>query len=165
MSNTLCATQSPVSTTGHQSQLGHMTEWTMQTIYLSDAPHHICSALSWCKPWTLLCRPSLFEKAWKTKDGHTSRLCGSQGHWGIIHHLTTVVYLIYQVMWSLRKWMHYPLLESDCTWLYVGRIFTKLGNRCNKLTEPKTDISFPALQKMWRIWWKETIGQCTPSTQ
>ena len=45
---------------------------------------------------------ALFAQARKTKGDHTSRLCVSQDHWGVIHHLTTIVYLIYQVKCNLR---------------------------------------------------------------
>ena len=45
MANTLYAKLSPVSTRGHQSQLGHMTEWGMWII-LSHARGHVCSVHS-----------------------------------------------------------------------------------------------------------------------
>ena len=59
--------------------------------------------------------PALFAQPWTT-NGHTSRHCGSQGHWG---NYAAPNYcslpLFTRSCDLLEKYMHFPLMESDCT--------------------------------------------------
>ena len=107
--NTLYAKLLPVYTRGHQSQPGNMAElmsvrydnrgtswpkrylgctgrlcgsqgWSIPTVVYFI--YQVMVVLHWAEElWTLWCRPALFAQAWKTRGGHSSRLCGSQGHW------------------------------------------------------------------------------------
>ena len=115
---TLYAKLSPVSTRGHQSQLGHMTQWESRCAYPMRQVMFVLHCV-----WTLQCRPSLFTHTWKKRFVTLAYFVAPKATGWIMHHLTTVVYLIYKVMWSLRK-IHtlYSLLESDCTLLLLGLI-------------------------------------------
>ena len=91
--NTLYAKLSPLSTRGHQSQLGHMTKWGRYTIYLAHASGHVCSALSWYS--CVHCSAGLhcLLRHGQQRVVVPADVVAPKATGGIVHHPTTVVYL------------------------------------------------------------------------
>ena len=78
----------------------------MFILHWTDVSHKLCSAGLHC----------MFRHG-KQRVVTLADVVAPKATGGIIHHLTTGVYLIYQAMWSLRK-IH--TLPSPGKWLYSG---------------------------------------------